>query len=128
VPKANKRPPWFGPRRSLLFYLERLKRGHIGLEDMPWGTFSAGLVTYLVKKHRLTEFALSPDVFYPVRWKDARILYGPAEAVEQAISDDTVTVHLWHSRLGELKQASPPEGSYVAKVAAKLGVDFHSPE
>jgi hypothetical protein len=124
VPKPNKRPEWFGPRRTLLYFWERLKRGHIGIEDMPWGTYAAGLVTYLVKKHRLTEFARPPSVFYPVRWKDARTLYGPADEVEKVLNGDTVTVHMWHSRLGELKAAPPPEGSYMAKVCERFGVEF----
>ncbi len=124
LPKPNRRPPWFGPRRTVLYYLERLKRGHIGLEDMPWGTYAAGLVTYLVKKHRLTEFASPPDVFYPVRWKDARTVYAPAEEVETMVTDRTVAVHLWHSRLGELKQKPPPPQSYIGIAARRFGVEF----
>ena len=124
IPQPNKRPPWFGPKRSLLFYLERLKKGHIPLEDMPWGTYAAGLVTYLVKKHRLEPFTLPPRVFYPVEWKDARMLYGPAEDIEKMLAEDTITVHMWHSRLGELKQAPPPVGSYMAKVADRFDVEF----
>ena len=124
IPQPNRRPPWFGPKRSLLFYLERLKKGHIPLEDMPWGTYAAGLVTYLVKKHKLEQFTLPPRVFYPVEWKDARKLYGPAEEIEAMLAEDTLTVHMWHSSLGELKQAPPPAGSYMAKVAQRFGVEF----
>jgi hypothetical protein len=124
LPKPNARPPWFGPKRTILFYLDRLKRGRIGLEDMPWGTYSSGLVTYLVKKHRLNQYALPPDVFYPVRWKDARALYGPAEEIEAMLTERTVGVHLWHSRLGELKLSPPPAGSYVQKVAEQFGIAF----
>jgi hypothetical protein len=121
--RPNKRPPWFGPRRSLKFYLDRFRRGYIGLEDMPWGTYSAGLVTYLVKKHGLGSFAQSPDIFYPVRWKDARTLYGPAKEIEAQLTDKTRTVHMWHSRLGELKQKPPPEGSYIHKMCEKYSID-----
>ena len=124
LPKPNARPPWFGPRRSLLFYLRRLKEGHIGFEDMPWGTYSSGLVTYLVKKHQLTHTALPPTAFYPVEWGEAKMLYGPAEQVEEKITPETIGVHLWHSRLGDLRQRPPPEDSYVGRAASHLGVRF----
>jgi hypothetical protein len=124
LPKPNVRPPWFGPRRSLLFYLRRMKSGYLGFEDMPWGTYSSGLVTHLVKKHRLTHAALSPDAFYPVEWADACTLYGPAKRVEKKITPATIAVHLWHSRLGDLLLKPPPEDSYVGRMAKKLGVEF----
>jgi hypothetical protein len=124
LPRPNVRPPWFGPRRSLLFYLRRFWKGHIGFEDMPWGTYSAGLVTHLVKKHHLTKTALGPSAFYPVTWADAQTLYGPAAKIEKLIRPDTIAVHLWHSRLGDLRNRPPPEGSYIAKAAKRLGVEF----
>jgi len=126
LPRPNVRPPWFGPRRSLLFYLRRLRTGYIGFEDMPWGTYSSGLVTHLVKKHSLTGAALSPTAFYPVEWADARTLYGPASRVERKITPETIAVHLWHSRLGELRLKPPPEDSYVGQMARKLGVKFEA--
>lgn len=124
MPKPNARPPWFGPRRSVLFYLRRLAKGRLGFEDMPWGTYSSGLVTYLVKKHRLTRTALSPDAFYPVEWADARSLYGPAGRIEKLIRPETIAVHLWHSRLGDLRLSPPADNSYLGKMARKLGVQF----
>lgn len=124
VPTPNKRPPWFGPRRSLLFHLRRFREGYLGFEDMPWGTYSSGLVTYLVKKHRLTRTAKAPAAFYPVTWADAHTLYGPAERVERLIKPETIAVHLWHSRLGDLRLRPPPEESYIGKMAKKLGVEF----
>jgi len=124
LPKPNARPPWFGPRRSLLFYLRRFREGPLGFEDMPWGTYSSGLVTYLVKKHRLESTVLAPAAFYPVTWADARTLYGPAEQVDAVITPETIAVHLWHSRLGDLRLKPPPEDSYVGRMAKTLGVEF----
>ena len=80
LPQTNRRPPWYGPKRTLLYYWSRLTKGDIKVEDLPWGTFSSGMVTYLAKKHRVDVQAQSPAVFYPVRWKDARALFGPAES------------------------------------------------
>lgn len=123
IPEPNRRPPWFGPKRTMEFYWRRITKGHIGLEDMPWGTYSSGLVTHCVKKNRLESSVLPPSVFYPLRWKDARSLYGPAENVEALLSDDTRAVHMWHSRLDGLKDAPPASNSYIDKMCRRYGVD-----
>jgi hypothetical protein len=122
IPQPNRRPPWWGPRRTLEFYLKRLRGQQIELEDFPWGTFSAGLVTHVVKANGLSSRAQHPVVFYPVRWKDARDLYEPAEKVEARLSSETRAVHMWHSRLEGLRNAPPPPGSFVAKMCERYEV------
>lgn len=121
--RPNVRPPWFGPRRSLQFYARRLRHGHIGLEDMPWGTYSAGLVTHIVKTRGLEQFVSAPEVFYPVRWNEARLVYDDSEKVDQKITSDTRAVHLWHSRLGELARSPPRPGSWMAQQCDQFGVE-----
>ena len=123
IPQPNRRPPWYGPKRSLLFYWSLLKNGGMELEDYPWGTFSAGLVTHVVKRNKLSKYASAPEVFYPVRWKDARTVYEPAEVVEAMLTEETRTVHLWHSRLQGLRDAPPPEGSFIDKMCKRFDVD-----
>ncbi|NVD44751.1 hypothetical protein [Qipengyuania atrilutea] len=123
IPQPNRRPPWYGPKRSLAFYWSLLRNGGMELEDYPWGTFSAGLVTYVVKRNRLSHYASAPEVFYPVRWKDARKVYEPAEVVEAMLTEETRTVHLWHSRLEGLRDAPPPKGSFIDKMCERFGVD-----
>lgn len=123
IPQPNRRPPWWGPKRSLHFYWRRLREGRIELEDYPWGTFSAGLVTHVVKSNRLQEYAQPPEVFYPVRWKDARALYEPAAEVEAMIRPNTRAVHMWHSRLDGLRDAPPPAGTFMEKMCNQFGVD-----
>lgn len=120
----NVRPPWFGPRRSLNFYWRRWREGYLGLEDMPWGTYSAGLVTHIVKTRHLERYVCRPDVFYPVRWGEARLIYADAAVVEEKIEPDTRTVHMWHSRLGELKSVPPPPHSWIGVQCARHGIEF----
>ena len=123
TPKPNKCPPWFGPRRSMMYYWRRMREGHIGIEDMPWGTYSSGMLTHCVKRNGLESFAKSPEELYPVRWKDAAMLYGPAEAVRALITDATRGIHMWHSRLGDLVRNPPPPGSYIEEVCRQFGVE-----
>lgn len=122
-PTDNKCPPWLGPKSTLLFYLRRLLQGPITIEDMPWGTYSAGLLTYLVKKHGLQKAAKNPNVYYPIRWRDARELYGPAEAIQARLTSDTRTIHMWNSRLVGLFDKPPPMGSYIAAACERFGID-----
>lgn len=123
IPQPNRRPPWYGPRNTVKFWWRRLREGRIELEDYPWGTFSAGLVTHVVKRNRLQRHAQPPDVFYPVRWKDARTVYEPAEVVEAMVTDRTRAVHLWHSRLQGLRDNPPPPGSYIDVMCRRFGID-----
>lgn len=123
IPRANLLPPWWGPRRRLLFLWRRLREGLIELEDYPWGTFSAGLLTYAIKRNKLMAHARTPDVFYPVRYKDALALYEPAATVQAMLTPQTVAVHMWHSRLQGLRDAPPAPGSFIDEMCRRFEVD-----
>lgn len=123
IPRANLCPPWWGPKNQLKFYWRRLREGTIELEDYPWGTFSAGLLTYALEKNGLIGNALPYDVIYPVRWKDATALYEPAEVVEAMLTERTHAVHMWNSRLERLKDQPPPSGTFIDKMCRRFGVD-----
>jgi hypothetical protein len=115
-------PEWFGPRKRLQYYLLKMRRPGVGVQDLPWGTFGPGLFTYLTKKHRLEDFISAPDVFYPVSWRNARALYGPAEALEKMLTERTVAIHLYNSQLRELAKSPPPAGSYLANAFQRFGL------
>jgi hypothetical protein len=123
IPQTNRRPPWYGPKSTLRYYWNRLTKGDIRVQDLPWGTFSAGMVTYLAKKHGVAEQAQGPAVFYPVRWKDARALFGPTELVDQMITPETRAVHMWYSRLVGLVDKPPPRDSFIDVLCRKYGIE-----
>ena len=123
IPQTNRRPPWYGPKRTALYYWARLTKGDVRVQDLPWGTFSSGMVTFLAKKHGVAEQAQSPAVFYPVRWKDARALFGPAEIIEKMITPKTHAVHMWYSRLIGLVDKPPPRDSFIDTLCKKYGIE-----
>jgi len=123
IPRTNRRPPWFGPRRTLYYYWDRLTKGDIRVQDLPWGTFSSGMVTYVAKKHGVARQAQKPWIFYPVRWKDAAALMGPAEGIDEMIKPETRAVHMWYSRLVSFADKPPPPGSYVERACRRYGID-----
>jgi len=122
LPARIGRPPWYGPRRSLQYAVRRALKGRPRLEDYPWGTFGPGLLGYLVEKHGLSTFVQPHPVLYPLSWRNARMLYGPAEQVEAVLSDQTCAIHLYNSQLRELAKEPPPIGSFMAKQFAKFGI------
>jgi hypothetical protein len=112
-PIPNWRPPFFGPKRSLMFYWKRLTNGVVNAEDLPWGSLGPSLITYLARKYNVANKAQSVNTFYPIKYKDARVVFEPSEVVQSMISLETRVVHMWHSRLGELIRSPPPVGSYL---------------
>ena len=125
IPRANMVPPWWGPKNKAKFLWRRFREGLIELEDYPWGTFSAGLLTHAIRKNGLLGEAQTPDAFYPVRYKDALALYDAAHKVEKMVSENTRAVHMWNSRLGQFKNSPPPKGTYIDKMCQLYHVDPH---
>lgn len=123
LPQTNRRPPWFGPRRSLHYYWKRLTKGDIRVQDLPWGTFSSGMVTYVAKKHGVEHLAQKPSVFYPVRWQDGPALMGPSEIIEGMLGPETRAVHMWYSHLARFVDKPPPPGSYLNAACRRYDID-----
>ena len=121
LPRANRCPPWYGPRNRVRYFAKRM-RGHVGLEDFPWGTFGPRMLTYVARKHDVLRFAADPQVFYPVSWREIRNLYGPSDRVEHLVTERTLAVHLYNSQLRELTKCPPPRGSYIRKQCERLGI------
>lgn len=121
IPERNWCPPFFGPRRKLEYYWQRL-RGDVELEDLPWGVAGPGLITYLVKKMGYTAEAQAKPVFYPIDYFEAEVLFGPRADVERQLSPETHAIHMWHSRIAKRAQLPPERGSYLAELCAEHGV------
>jgi hypothetical protein len=123
IPDIDWRPPFYGLRKTALFYWERLRKGHIGAENYRWGTFGPAILTYLAKKYDLSGRAKEPSVFYPVRHCDVELLCGPPEKVQTLVSHQTRTVHLWRSVLRRIAITSPPPGSYLEQACRQHGLN-----
>ncbi len=123
IPEKNWLPPYFGPRRTFQYLLNRAF-GPVYLEDLPWGAVGPELITYLVKAHGIEHLAQPREAFYPVRYQDAKKLYDQSDAVDQLIADSTITVHMWNSKLRELAKRPPPPNSFVGRMCSRYSVDI----
>ena len=125
IPAKNWLPPYFGPLRTLKYWSARL-RGPVPLEDLPWGSAGPAMITYLIEMHGLEAKAQPTDVFYPLPYESARLLYSAPGLVEEHLSDRTVTIHMWNSKLRELAKSPPPPASYIARMCSQFGIDVAS--
>jgi len=123
ISHVNWRPPFYGLRKTFAFYWRRLTEGDLRPENYRWGTFGPTFLTYLAKKYRVLKLAKERSVFYPVRHRQAKLLCGPPEPVECQLTNETRTVHLWHSVLNWETRVSPPPGSYLEAACRRHGLD-----
>ena len=112
IPQLNWRPPFYGPRKTALFYWQRLTKGDIRPENHRWGIFGPSILTHLAEKYGVAKRAKPRSVFYPVMHFEVELLLGPPHLVESLLTTETRTVHLWRSVLHR-KTTVPPDGSYL---------------
>ena len=99
IPQVNWRPPFYGPRKTAIFYWRRLTEGDLRPENYRWGTFGPMFLTYLARKYGVAKRAKKRSVFYPVTHHNWKLLCGPPEFVKAELTEETRTVHLWRSVL-----------------------------
>jgi hypothetical protein len=122
IPPVNWRPPFYGPRKTAMFYWRRLTEGDIRPESYRWGTFGPMFLTYLARKYGVDRRAKERSVFYPVTHSDWKLLCGPPEFVKAKLTKETRTVHLWRSVLSRKTGAAPPRGSYLEALCRAHGL------
>jgi hypothetical protein len=123
---VNWQPPFYGPRKTAIFYWRRLTEGDIRPENYRWGTFGPMLLTYLAKKYGVARAAKERSVFYPVTHRDWKLLCAPPELVKAKLSAETRTVHLWRSVLIRGAGPLPPPGSYLEAACREHGLEATS--
>lgn len=118
-------PPWTRSRDAIRL---RLKSWFLGKKiepaTLPWGTFGPKAITYLAKKHGVFDLAEPKEVFYPLHFKDAPLLYDSRKSLAEICSEKTRTIHLWNEvlRSAGLKGTRPPKGSPLAELMHRFGI------
>lgn len=127
IPQVNWRPPFYGPRKTAIFYWRRLAEGDMRPENYRWGTFGPMFLTYLARKYGVVRQAKERSVFYPITHHHWKLLCGPPELVKAELTAETRTVHLWRSVLIRIMGASPPPGSYLEALCHAHGLTVTDP-
>lgn len=113
--------PWWNEKQKSQQEEAVRREAELALPDLPWATTGPKLVTYLAIKHDVSRFAVPPDVFYPVHWRDYRLPFESGDQVSAKLAGRTVGVHLWNHMLGSLKH-SPAADSFIADQCRLFGI------
>lgn len=117
-------PVWLPLYRRLEVLIRRVVGQKVGLSHMQFGATGPFPLTYFARQHGLDRYACSPDVFYPLPYRDARVMLRAGSELGPYLTENTLGVHLWRMALtGRSRQPTPfpPEpGSVLAHLAAEL--------
>lgn len=111
--ESGRVPPWLPFHRAPKAWAKQAMGGRVHPSELPFGTFGPKSITALAARHGLTGKAQPEAVFYPLHPRDATRLYDPTLRLEDVVTPETRTIHLWNEKLGALKQTQPPEGSIL---------------
>lgn len=82
-------------------------------------------LTHMMKKHGEDHHALPHQVLNPLPWSMADVYFNPHGGVEGWLTDDTLTLHLYTSRIRSLhRRVRPRQGSFMRRFADEVGFDF----
>jgi len=109
-------PPWLRPHARVAAHWRRWRTGRTGVDKMPWGSAGPRAVTFLARAHGLERWALAPEYFYPVHWRQSDWIRDPARKLDHVIHPQTVAVHLWNQRIRPFKDQPAPDGSFLARL------------
>jgi len=115
-------PEHWNARRKLIQRARALFGRARQIADMERGVVGPGALTHYVHTSGLARYAQPVEVFYPVHWRETRMLFEPGADVEAKLTHRTRAVHLWNARLDDYKKAAPPEGSFIARMLERFGV------
>ena len=104
-------------RRRVKFHVKRMFNKDLSaLELLPFSALGPMAVHYLVKKHHLSEKALTNDVFYPLHWTQVHRLFDPNFQIESVFSDNTVGLHLYNEAMRRLPNEPIRKGCTLDRV------------
>ena len=110
-------PPGYSFRRKFEYRVKQLLLGgRLPLDRLSHVAIGPTAVTYYLRKHNLLSKVRPLDVFYPVSFKQTRLLLDPGLRIEDVVTSRTVSIHLYNQpefwRPGE----PPPAGSILDRI------------
>jgi len=127
--EREKRPlfePHLPPMRRFEVAIRRLVGDRVTPEHMQYGATGPMALTHYVAKHGLTGKVRSSATFYPVPYEGIPALMQPGSSLDEAITPETLGIHLWRSQLTDRGRAGlplPAPGSALAALCAAEGLD-----
>jgi hypothetical protein len=109
-------PAWLPWKAWLAARWRLLSTGRTEISRMPWGSMGPLALTAMMRRYRLLEAALPPEVLYPARWQDAAWIDDPGICLQDMTTPRTLSVHLWNERIKDFKNTPARPGSFLGRI------------
>ncbi len=121
-------PPWLPERKRAELESARDEGRAVHVSLMPWGVWGPDALTWFLSQTGEIEHARPGHVLYPVPFSIAGVMLNPRRRrkAERLLKEDTLSIHFWGRRFRNIAAkygGAPPEGSYVAELVRKHGID-----
>lgn len=117
--------PFLPVFRRLEVATRRLMGEKVGPEHMQYGATGPMALTYYMRRHGLEHLVRPSTVFYPIAYEGIPALMRAGSSVDEAITEDTLAVHIWRSQLtrrGRVGMPLPERGSALWTLCEREGV------
>jgi hypothetical protein len=109
-----------------LIAIELERRADAKGKSFAWGAIGPGLISEYVREYPKNSTTVPREIFYPVHYQEADLLFRSGERAECARRmDKALSVHLWNEILTTWKvpvEIMPCRGSFLADLFARTGV------
>lgn len=116
---AGRVPSWVNWHQGLVPRLKSALGMRLAAPDMPHGTFGPKGVTALLRRHQLMAHARPPEVFYPLSPKRALGAFDGSLTLDEVITEESLTLHLWNEKLGDIKRLPWPKNALISELARR---------
>ncbi|MFD0859164.1 hypothetical protein [Roseovarius aquimarinus] len=120
-------PPWMMPKHKREMRARAEAGDPMHVSEMPWGAWGPKALSHFLHANGEFDRALEPHVLYPVPFEHRRDYFRDAQKTWKRVRDDTVSIHFYgrrvRARLFNRFGGTPPEGSILAELAQKHGVE-----
>ncbi len=114
--------PWWRRKKKTHQWFRWALGASRTLEQLEWGIIGPAALSYFARRNCIIGYGAAPEVFYPNNWKQAADAFDPDKDIRAALSERTITVHLWNERIKDLKLKPPPTGSFIDQECRRLGI------
>ncbi|MEM6695606.1 MAG: glycosyltransferase family 2 protein [Pseudomonadota bacterium] len=120
-------PPWAPEAEQARLKAAADAGNPVHVSEMAWGVWGPSALTYFLNDTGEMAHVLPQMAFFPISFRDRRMLLAPGDAVDRALDDGCYGVHLWNRRLR--RRLVTHEGgiaapdSFLGRALARHGID-----
>ncbi|WP_322894281.1 MULTISPECIES: glycosyltransferase family 2 protein [unclassified Yoonia] len=120
-------PPWADDEERAQLEAAAAAGQPVHVSELKWGVWGPSALTYFLEQTGEIAHILPQEAFYPISFKDRRMLLAPQRRVNGQLGKGCYGVHLWNRRLSRRLVTNhdglPPEGSFIAQALLRHQID-----